>query len=734
VHARIGEVLHQLGFEFTFTDERFHILGGRAARTKFLNICNPIRRGKILQTILGQVEAEPDRVVSIEADGVGEVISMETETGNYVAWGYLSKNCTRYAFVRHKETGQLVLFIPNLAQRIVLSIWAMLEEKGLAITFLSVKARQLGISSLSEMAIAHRVQFQPNINSVVSSSDPEKSKLMAKMMEICWDNQPWWMVPEITARRAGQLIEFGKQNSAVSIQHGTQFSGISRGSTVNACHLSELVDYDNPRELIDASLMGAKHESKHLFMALESTAKGRDNWLHDAWRTAKERWPKTLLYPIFLAWFVSDEGDMYPSKTYLIRNPIPDDWEPKAGTLKMRDTAELYVRTYPPVRKFLGRDWKMRPEQMWWWENERDEAVKKRQLTRFMAETPSNDIEAFQSSNISAFDSELVAELRDRALATTPHVFAFTGDAVSERLYPDKRDVRGDLPEIPIQARWRRDVPAINFNLVPLKFESFQEDPNGRLYIWEFPKENNVYVIGADTAEGIGQDRSVLQVIRLRNQWDPHDLDRQVAEFASSFTNARDLWPLALALGTYYSTPDSKGKIEQIRQVIECNGGGESVQYELQKLGWWNFHPWKSYDNKKQTHYNKIGWFTNYRTRAMAVDTIVCALRDEWLVMNSPWFVEEMDSFERDETRQSLRAGWGSHDDRIMSVAFALFSSYVDEITTDGRSFFTSRKKPGEDVPAVTGVRPSDLTQQLLKELGQRSNDPYKSSGNYRPY
>jgi hypothetical protein len=380
---------------------------------------------------------------------------------------------------------------------------------------------------------------------------------------------------------------------------------------------------------------------------------------------------------------------MYPSKTYLIRNPIPDDWEPKAGTLKMRDTAELYVRTYPPVRKFLGRDWKMRPEQMWWWENERDEAVKKRQLTRFMAETPSNDIEAFQSSNISAFDSELVAELRDRALATTPHVFAFTGDAVSERLYPDKRDVRGDLPEIPIQARWRRDVPAINFNLVPLKFESFQEDPNGRLYIWEFPKENNVYVIGADTAD---------------------------------------------ALGTYYSTPDSKGKIEQIRQVIECNGGGESVQYELQKLGWWNFHPWKSYDNKKQTHYNKIGWFTNYRTRAMAVDTIVCALRDEWLVMNSPWFVEEMDSFERDETRQSLRAGWGSHDDRIMSVAFALFSSYVDEITTDGRSFFTSRKKPGEDVPAVTGVRPSDLTQQLLKELGQRSNDPYKSSGNYRPY
>ncbi len=117
----------------------------------------------------------------------------------------------------------------------------------------------------------------------------------------------------------------------------------------------------------------------------------------------------------------------------------------------------------------------------------------------------------------------------------------------------------------------------------------------------------------------------------------------------------------------------------------------------------------------------------------MAVDTIVCALRDEWLVVNSPWFVEEMDSFERDESRQSLRAGFGAHDDRVMSMAFALFSSYVDEITTDGRSFFTARKKPGE-VKAVTGVRPSDLTAQLLKEAGRSSNNPYLVSGKYNPY
>lgn len=196
-------------------------------------------------------------------------------------------------------------------------MWAEMEEKRLAIAMLSIKARQLGISTLSEMTVAHRVQFQPNINAIVGSSDPDKSKLMAQMMETCWDNQPWWMVPEMTARRAGILIEFGNQNSAVSIQHGTQFSGIARGTTTNCVHLSELADFDNPQELVDASLMGAAHESPHLFLALESTAKGRDNWVHDNWRNSKQNWPRTLLRPVFLPWYVAE--DMYPPETFLRR-------------------------------------------------------------------------------------------------------------------------------------------------------------------------------------------------------------------------------------------------------------------------------------------------------------------------------------------------------------------------------------------------------------------------------
>lgn len=638
--------------------------------------------------------------------------------------------CLRYVFVLDKYTRQPILFTPNKAQRIMISIWAMLEERGLAIAFLSVKARQLGVSTLSEIAIAHRIQFKPNINATIASSDPKKSEKMSRMMETCWNNQPWWLVPEMTSRRVGAFFEFGKHNSGVSIQHGTQFSGISRGETVNTVHASELVDYDNPEELIDASLINAAHESQDLFLALESTAKGRGNWLHKTWRESKEQWPKVLLYPVFLPWFVAD--DMYPAPTFLKRNPIPDDWVPAEHTTKCAEKAEFYVKHNPPIRKFLGDDWTMPREQMWWWECGYEAARRKNQLNVFLSETPGDDYDAFQSTNMSAFDADLIAKVRNRALTRTPFVFGFISESVPMRLYPDKRNIL-DGPPLSVRCQWNRAVPALNFDLVPLRFESYQEDPTNRLYVWEFPKAGEQYIVGVDTSDGIGKDRSVIQVIKLRDPFDPNSLDEQVAEFASAWVSSRDLWPLVMCVATYYSTPDAKGKIEQIRAVIECNGSGHLVQWELQKLGWWNFHPWKQYDNKKNVHYNKIGWVTNIRTRGMAVDTIVAALRDEWFIVNSPWFVYEMETFERDDSRQSLRASYDEHDDRVMPASFALTSAYIDEISSGGRAFFTSRKRPN-DVPVVSGVRPSDLTAQLLKDLGKQSNNPYTVSGRYNPY
>lgn len=63
----------------------------------FLNWSGATRsRNKLAQwdrMLLTSNFGQQDRVVSIESEGPGEVVSMQTETGNYTAWGYASKNC-----------------------------------------------------------------------------------------------------------------------------------------------------------------------------------------------------------------------------------------------------------------------------------------------------------------------------------------------------------------------------------------------------------------------------------------------------------------------------------------------------------------------------------------------------------------------------------------------------------------------------------------------------------------
>jgi len=180
-----------------------------------------------------------------------------------------------YARIKSKENIPIHFYL-NLAQQVMLDIWGEMEEEEIAIMVQILKARQLGMSTLTEMAVAHRVQFHSHINAIVASSDPDKSKKMAEMMTFCWDQQPRWLMPQQTVGRAGILHEFAN-GSAVSIQWGNQSTGIARGTTPTVAHLSELADFEHPEELVDASLMRAMHDSPFVLLVLESTAAGRDN-------------------------------------------------------------------------------------------------------------------------------------------------------------------------------------------------------------------------------------------------------------------------------------------------------------------------------------------------------------------------------------------------------------------------------------------------------------------------
>jgi hypothetical protein len=586
---------------------------------------------------------------------------------------------TRYAMIRD-WTDRVSLIVPNVAQKMVVAIWGQMEEAQHAILMLQLKARRLGVSTQWELATAHRVQFYSNVNAVVASSDPDKSAEMAGIMELAWQNQPWWLMPAVTAQRSGTLIEFGMQNSAVSIQHGTQFSGIARGATPSTFHLSELPDFKDPEGLIDASLLRAVIDSPSTFGGLESTAAGRGNWLHKKWKYSVQNWPATSrLRPVFLPWYVG--SDIYPTDTWIRQHPIPRNHKFESLTLKHAERATEYVRSNDLLRKNLGDDWKMPPRQMWFWEATRKEYEAQGATGKFLAELCSDDVEAFQHDKHNPFGVEVINEYQNSTSRITPRVYGFIGkpDTIPERLQPDRRDI--DTEKAPIYPKPLPGAPAEaprNVKLVPLRWNGAAGfDPLGKLLVWRDWEPGYIYANGIDTAYGIGKDRSVIETLRKgtleRN-------DEQVAEFASPAVNAADLAPIAYIVGSLYSSIEN-GYVKQCHQAIEVQANGEITQLQLRKMGWKEFHHWVRYDRRRinPKKADRLGWATVSWSRALLMSWCIKYLRDGWVDINSPWFVEEMQALVQDDYQQQLKAEYGEYDDRFMAFGIALVHLHMLE-------------------------------------------------------
>jgi hypothetical protein len=600
----------------------------------------------------------------------------------------------RYAYIVD-AFGEKVRFKPNIAQKIYLDICAEMEEREIAIMIQALKARQLGITTISELIIAHRATFHP-ITAVVASSDPEKSQKMAKMMEFVWDNMPFYLLPPRTTwrrakdaktvkYRAGEMIEFPQIDSAISIQWGNQATGICRGSTPKLGHLSEVAEFERPKELIDASLIRAMHENPRMFLCLESTAMGKDNWWYETWQFNKENWPGSArLYPLFLPWYVGT--DLYPAPAYLRKNPVPEGWEPPEHIEKHAQKAEEFVQNYPLLRKYLGADWKMSIEQKWFYEVNRREFVQKGALTDWFKEMPANDDEAFQVSGTSILDAELIAEYRD-SCDKPLGAFIVEGPEVPTQLRLGHLSVQPiDKPLIPCTREYYlRPVSTERYPLI---------DFQNKVFIWEPPESNEEYALGVDTGEGVGGDSTVIQVIRKGS---PDRHAAQVAEFSSNKANAFEAWPIVWALANLYSMPVN-GTVRHAKVVVECEKNGEVINMELRKRGWPGsaFHirhrPSRRHINLSQE--KLLGWKTDSLTRPIMLDFLLTALKERWLDINSPKLIDELDQLWLNEKRGSrIEHRPGHHDDRVFAIGIALYSLHWNTIYRSPSPMYEERQR-----------------------------------------
>lgn len=95
VYDAIEKVLDIFKFDYTSKNDRFWLNGGWRELVRFLHIAQPVKhREKLIEYVShARRFGRRDKIISVTPDRFGEVVSLTTETGNYVAWGYASKNC-----------------------------------------------------------------------------------------------------------------------------------------------------------------------------------------------------------------------------------------------------------------------------------------------------------------------------------------------------------------------------------------------------------------------------------------------------------------------------------------------------------------------------------------------------------------------------------------------------------------------------------------------------------------
>ena len=621
---------------------------------------------------------------------------------------YFSRN---YALIENWE-GRISPFIPNLAQKIILAQMAEYEERGWALMFMLLKARQLGITTLAQILLGQRSFFWKNVGAYTGSSEEKKSREMVGKLEFLWNQMPWWLRPRETVNKAGELLKYGDMNSSVNVQWGNQKGGIARGATPTIAHLSELSTFIEPEKLVDASLYRAMHENPFSMLLLESTANGIGGWWYDTWNLNVKNDAKGLARykPIFLPWYVG--SDLYPTEWEWRRRPAPEGWNPPLYVEKHAEAAKIYVRSNKLLRDALGEDWEMGYRQKWWYWLNYEEARETNQLHHLLTELPASADEAFQNTNPSVFSIETLNDARSESGTNKPAgIFQISGESIPF-IYSEQRVV-GDA----VDARCLSHDGTLleTFRLEPVENDGWPDGNSElKLYLWEWPIAGETYGIYCDPSEGVGQDSSVVGVIKKATPWHP---DEQVAEWASNQVAPHDLWAFIYCLAHLYTVKDASGDWIEPLVVIETNiAAGDAAQTEMLKRGYSNFYRQldmtmvgdvgPQFNKRPRAIRDKIGWRTDRFNRPRMISLFRKLVRDGNFKVRSPYLVREMATLEYNIDKARIQAASGAHDDRVMGAAILLCSWYDPEVYgTVPQAFMDQRALEGaiEYAPAYMG-------------------------------
>jgi len=602
----------------------------------------------------------------------------------------------RFCWIDDQGRGLKPLFPLWESQALVLDTLGRLERAhaetghpdGLLVNVL--KARQLGVSTLAEALVAHRVLYTPHARALAGADVEDQAGYLFRMVARIYDRLPWFLQPrrltfvknrEMTFSNQSYLKTAWGKSTRGALQSVTGTEGtkgaIGRGQTFSVVHISELATWDNPEQL-DSALFPAVPLHPQVLVILESTAEVAGDWWHQHWQTAAAG--EGRFTNIFIPWYAE------PAKYSL---PPPADWTPSDKTLAHAAKCEQ------ESARWLGRSITLSTDQLYWYERTRGYYEKKGELSRFLKEFCADDQECFQYAGKAIFTLEQLEQIDQagtrRPLADVWAVEPARDIAELRRMGedpPDPRRAPAPLsPRVPIaRSPFAAEAfpvpPGYGFRrLTEAQLRALPSLASGVLAIWEYPRVRGRrrYVLSVDVADGLGLDYSSIDVIRLPTIEEPAE---QVAQYVSNAIDAKQLAFVCDAIGRLY--PDEDG-IEALA-AIETNNHGLSTQDTLQlHLGYSHFYVWEYADaaSPDRRYSTKIGWVTSPRTRPLLLSAFhdavtafdpITHLPD--LILNSPITRGQLRYFITPDLIGNAEAARGQHDDCIFSAAIGYYVAW----------------------------------------------------------
>jgi hypothetical protein len=591
-----------------------------------------------------------------------------------------------YAYISDNAS-EIYKFQNRKSQEVFDSIIAQFDIDRTAIEILVLKARQLGVSTKVALKFLHRLLFIGNTQAVMASINADKSELLGRMIQVCLDRLPFWLIPRVTTDRI-KLTQFDN-GSILAVQSGSQATGIAQGWTPSLVHISEIGDIPNPKKVLEEGLFKATHPTRKLFAVYEGTGNGNTGWQADKWRACKEGWPlgRSRLCPIFLSWPCAP--DQYPEADWLRKFPIPGGWTPHHITRKHVTRCEVYIRNTPYLAKVMGKDWRMAYEMQWYWEFNYDEAVKTHTQRIWLQQMPADDLEALTGKNDPVFDEQIIVQTEEGRLREYQD-WAITGDSIDDGLEP--RDEEIDYSKDRIRITWTSHR-GVNYEwilvpLLPCKDPDDETQTLGRLRVFRAPKPGCEYSIGIDTADGLGQPDEDRSVMSVAHSVTGEACDEQVAEFVHNRVNSPQMVGFAACVAAWYGkdTKDPRG----VKFCIEQRERpGDDCQLQLKLMGFnWHHNTNSGYDaaKPKERSSHLEGFRTNTTTRPIITGRFRDAIHNGWYKPNSRWLIAEMKDWERKilatgKSRMDHQSG--KHDDRIWAAAMAYFTRHSFDVMAE---------------------------------------------------